>query len=170
MSIENIFEKMKTATPELNHRLGMRQIFKEDSPPRCVWVPVRSTLSAPEGQGGDGVTGGDATFQVAQHPVRTRNVQYEIHLWGANFSHCEEMMERFVTAAIDAMAGAVEFESEEWILPDGTLKKGDAVVLGITIKQPLLERKTVVTTPALLQETSEMDFNGDIFTDHTVTG
>jgi len=119
--------------------MGMDDLFKEEAPPRIVYVPGTEKIGPPQARGGDGVKSPRALF--------SREVQVAVHLWGADVSATEELLVMMTRAFQAEMFGSYAMRSGVWN-PEGSTsnKAGELLVVQMIWGIPITDAPELFAT------------------------
>ena len=147
MGLSAIVEAVQTALQLDGETLvGAEALSREGKPPRIVWVPRDDTFMAPQERG--------ATLQRSLH---TRRIAADVHLWGADMTATETMLEDFVNALRAVVGPNYELLGGQW-LGQTLTARGRTYVLGLAVKTPLPEAApTRVTVTGEVTDTAFQD-------------
>lgn len=146
--IQDIFDHLKTRYPESTHfLLGRKHLAANSRPPRIVLVPATELVSEPE-------SWRDASGKVLQS-IKTRQATLDVHFWGEDLGGAETLLEDFLRIVdSEASIGAI-FGTAFWLHREvegaGWLNKGEACVLPVTFKIPVLKAQTFATLTTITQ-------------------
>lgn len=113
--------------PKLQRGFGVKDLDRQSSPPRIVWV----ILSA-----------GHAPAEKIGRPrsILTRRLELVVHLWGSDLAELEALVEDTITAIHRLAHGSAVFGGEDW-LTDDVANRGLAAHLRLRLDGPVLERR-----------------------------
>lgn len=115
------------AYPQLQRGFGTRELDRQSSPPRIVWVVLSAGHTPPAKIG-------------RPRSLLTRQVEVVVHVWGASLGQLETLVEDVIAATHKHAHGSVLFGGEQWITDDD-VHRGMAALLRITLDGPVLERR-----------------------------
>lgn len=156
-TFDTIAAAMVAAFPGLQSGLGQRELDKQGSYPRMVWVPMRDAYAAP------------TRDRPQQRSIRSCATMCAVHLWGETITAVEGMRERLLTVLQAVAPGAWDATAGEWTQP-GTTTAGEQLVMLVTLQfsQHELPAPTTVTiTAAEPDTTGAADPDGQLQTGET---
>lgn len=132
--------------------LGREHIAEQSSPPRIVFIPVRSKFGAKSVSGHRQVApSAERQRQLQQRSIATEKVVFEIHAWGQatppdpdlDFDATQVLYQQVIQSVHLLTAGAYELVDGAWSDQVATatqlLKAGHEHVFGIAIATPVMD-------------------------------
>lgn len=135
MGFAAIWEAVGEYLPEAIRLVGPDDVGRYDRPQRISWDPVSASPSAPQRLGTAAEAG----------PLYTRDVSFELELWGESLEATEEMLASLVNAMHKVLSQhGYRPGSERWNT-GAQSTKGVVCVLTVTLRIPLQreQKKTV---------------------------
>lgn len=129
MALSDIFTAIEDAYDgEIKFLDGVENLAGNSAPPRIVWGQATETFD----------------YQIAPHwqgPPRqlmTRVVQQDVHLWGADRTAVELMLQAFVWAMRQVLGASFRLTSGRWPQgPEKIVQLGTTYVLPVTFLVPV---------------------------------
>jgi hypothetical protein len=135
--------------------LGRQHSYEASSPPRVVFIPLRTTWKPKavyNASRASGFPSAEFTRQLHQRSIRTDEVLFEVHVWGADsppdpdidFNITQVLYQQIVQSAHLLMPGTYELENGQWQDQQADasqlIKEGHLFVFGLAIGTPVLDK------------------------------
>lgn len=117
--------------------LGEENLHADSSPPRVVMIPRTEAW-------GDRDAADRTRNAYVYSPLFTRLVNFETHLWGADYDSTEDLLNQVIRAAHVATAGIIGVERGRWNTDSELAKLGREYVVEITIAVPVTSAAATV--------------------------
>ena len=143
--------KLKRAFTDGVALIGRQHVFAQSAPPRVLFIPVASKWGPKSVYGTDrNYPSADIRRQNQQRSIRTENVVFEVHCWGAagapdpddDFDAAQRLSQAVVQSAHRLAPGTYELTDGRWSdqQPSETQldKLGHEMVFGLSIGTPVL--------------------------------
>lgn len=156
--------------------LGRQHVFEQSSPPRVVFVPRRSNFGPKDVFNRSQVSGfpsAEMTRQIRQRSLRTDQVAFEVHVWGAsvppdpdqNFDFAQVLYQQVIRSAHLLNPGNYELQDGTWADQDEgetqLVVDGHHFVFGLALGTPVLgQLLSLVPTPINPVATTNIEIEG----------
>ena len=148
MALLDVFNDAKTAFPTWNsknviHFFGPQGVWKEERPPRVVWVPTADRFEAPDPHQPDFTKPGSKIIGIEPRAIFTRVAGVDVHLWAESYSDAEAMLESYVATLWSGVKvglwGAMDIDAGRWGSTDGreVSQLGTLYILPISLRVPV---------------------------------
>lgn len=132
MPLAEILAPINAALTGVETLVGSEYLMAHGALPRIVWIPTNDRFERGQGRRGTG---------IGPRSVGTRVVGVRAHIWGADFTATERLVDRVVWLLHQAAFGDYIVEDGEWMAAEGGeawSQLGKVYVLSVRINTPIV--------------------------------
>jgi hypothetical protein len=146
-------------TAGVSYATGAEHLEGQHSPPYAVWVAQEKVVHV----GGGDVIGGEDDGGNFLRQILTRRIPIDVHIWAAGYAEAELLVLDYIAAIWQAVGTSAHWAGEVWPKQQAhqLLKRGEPVILKLTVDTPALDR-LVEVAPIDTVETYAQELVEDI--------